>query len=146
MQCDETIWSCVGESFCSFRATFQDIKLCRNIYNVTGHCSKEVCPLANSYYGTVLEQKGEHEVSGLLSYVYPSGECILYLKTIERAHTPRKLWEKIRLSRNKDKALQQIERHMRNIYKDHQIKRCVDRYHKIREYLSRMRKIASKPP
>eukprot|EP01054_Gregarina_sp_Poly1_P007364 Gregarina_sp_Poly_1__7363@NODE_4068_length_748_cov_52_293686_g705_i2_p1_GENE_NODE_4068_length_748_cov_52_293686_g705_i2NODE_4068_length_748_cov_52_293686_g705_i2_p1_ORF_typecomplete_len140_score6_71Ribosomal_L28e/PF01778_17/4_6e32_NODE_4068_length_748_cov_52_293686_g705_i2261680 len=130
MQCDETIWNCVGKDFCSFRTKFQDVNLCRNIYNVTGQCTRASCPLANSYYGTILEEQGT---------------CYLYLKTIERAHTPRKLWEKVRLSSNKDKALEQIETRMKNVFKEHQTKKCIQRYLRIKEYLARMRRISLKP-
>ena len=85
MQNDETIWSCIGTAgFCSFKVkTKQPPKLfCRNEYNVTGVCSKVTCPLANANYATVQEKEGV---------------CYLFIKTVERAHLPRDLWEKIKL-------------------------------------------------
>jgi hypothetical protein len=69
---------------------------CRSEHNVTGLCNRQSCPLANSSYATVRS--------------HPTKETIyLYIKTIERCHLPSKMWEKIKLSNNYEKALAQID-------------------------------------
>jgi len=129
MQNDDMIWSVINQQFCSFKSKIaQERTFCRNEMNVTGLCLRSACPLANSRYATIKED---------------DGRIFLYLKTIERAHSPKNLWEKIRLSRDYGKAMEQLEEHLEYFpkYLQHRNKQ---RLTKINQYLIRMRKIALK--
>ena len=133
MQNDEMIWQVVNHQFCSFKTTIGKAKsdkthFCRHPYSVTGLCNRTSCPLANSRYATIRED---------------NGRLHLYIKTVERAHSPKNLWEKILLSRNYGKALQQIDEHLQYFPKI-LLHRNKQRLTKIHQYLIRMRKIELK--
>jgi protein MAK16 len=140
LQHDQLIWDVINGGFCSFkckvatggrssskRSTDHQV-FCRNPNNVTGLCSRQACPLANSQYWTIREDKGW---------------CYLYMKTIERAHSPKHMWERIKLPKDYAKALAMVDEHVQEAskFQKHKVKQ---RLTKIHQYLIRMRKLRMK--
>ena len=126
------------------RTTTQNF--CRNEYNVTGFCTRQSCPLANSRYATVREHEGLFPHSLIrkpnltrFGSIY-TGVLYLYVKTIERAHTPLNMWEKIKLSNNYTKALGQIDQEL-VYWPSFLIHKCKQRVTKITQYLIKMRRM-----
>lgn len=129
MQSDDVVWDIINNSFCSFKASVaRERTFCQNPYNVTGLCLKSACPLANSRYATIREEEGV---------------CYLYMKTVERAHMPKKLWEKIRLPGNYTKALEIVSEHL-EYFPKYLVHRNKQRLTKIHQMIIRMRKMKLK--
>eukprot|EP00906_Rhabdomonas_costata_P030825 RCo043597 len=128
---DDMVWDVLDKSFCKYRVkqSMNETKFCRNKWNLTGFCKCRLCPLANSQYATVREK---------------FGKMYLHVKTAERAHLPRKWWDVIPLSEDLVEAMKQIDENLqwwpRNI-----IFKCKARVMRIREYLSRMRRLQLHP-
>ena len=129
MQNDEVIWQVINHQFCSFKSKIaRERTFCSNPYSVSGLCIRSACPLANSNYATIREEEGV---------------CYLMIKTIERAHTPRNLWEKIQLPSNYVKALESVSTHLEHFPK-YLVHRNKQRLTKIHQMLIRMRKLKLK--
>ena len=135
MQHDDTIWSVISQGFCSFKAKLRDDvghagakteAFCRNPYNSTGICSRVNCPLANSQYATVIEK---------------DNQLYLYMKTVERAHTPKRLWEKILLPNSFKEALELINDNLQ--WWDRKVvMKCKHRLLRLKQVLIRKRRLA----
>ncbi|KAA0161224.1 hypothetical protein FNF31_01221 [Cafeteria roenbergensis] len=127
---DELIWQVINHGHCAYKTKVSaKSTFCRNKYNYNGLCNRSSCPLANSQYATVLEDKGR---------------AYLCMKTVERAHLPKQLWERIRLSRNYTKALKQLDKHL-EFWPKLMIHRNKQRLTKIHQFLLRVRRIDANP-
>jgi protein MAK16 len=129
MQSDSVVWDIINHSFCSYKSKVaKERTFCQNEMNVTGLCIRSACPLANSQYATIREE---------------NGICYLYQKTAERAHTPKHLWEKIKLPANYAKALEIVSKQLEH-YPKYLVHRNKQRLTKIHQMIIRMRKLKLK--
>lgn len=126
MNNDDVVWSIINKTFCAHKTQTKSGKFCRHPDNVTGQCNRHSCPLANSQYATIREERGV---------------LYLMLKLPERVPYPAKAWEKVKLSRNVARARKQIREHMM-YWRQWNIRRVMDRHKRLREYVDRKRKLA----
>ncbi|KAF2397124.1 Mak16 protein [Trichodelitschia bisporula] len=129
MASDDIVWNIINQQFCSYKLkTSKDQTFCRNEYNVTGFCSKQACPLANSRYATIRADAA-------------TGQLYLYLKTIERSHMPNRWWERVKLPSNYAKALEMVDERL--IYwPKFLVHKCKQRLTRLTQVSIRMKKLA----
>ncbi|CAI2377801.1 unnamed protein product [Moneuplotes crassus] len=115
---DEVIWKCIKYAHCAFKTKTETQDFCKNKHNLTGLCTRQACPLSNSNYSTIIEEKGV---------------CYLYQKTIKRAHLPNRLWEKVKLPKNYKKALELIDKELEfdSKFQRHNCKRRLTKLHQM---------------
>eukprot|EP01012_Entosiphon_sulcatum_P029340 TRINITY_DN3573_c0_g1_i1.p1 TRINITY_DN3573_c0_g1~~TRINITY_DN3573_c0_g1_i1.p1 ORF type:complete len:292 (+),score=102.83 TRINITY_DN3573_c0_g1_i1:238-1113(+) len=125
MQHDDIIWNCLKQDFCSFRVKTEHHLFCRNEYNLTGLCKRTSCPLANGRFATVREV---------------DGRLMLCIKTVERAHSPRDMWDQVELNRKSLRvALQEVDDNLQ-WWPKHLIYACKLRVIRLKQYLMKCRK------
>ena len=126
---DEVIWQVINHQFCAFKIkTTTNQNFCRNEYNVSGLCNRQSCPLANARYATVKNV---------------DGKLYLYMKTAERAHMPSKWCGRIRLLKNYNKALEQIDGRLQ-YWQKFLIHKCKQRLTRLTQVAITERRLALK--
>ncbi|KAB8336941.1 hypothetical protein FH972_021246 [Carpinus fangiana] len=132
MASDEIIWDIINQQFCSFKTKLpsKSQTFCRNEYNATGLCSRQSCPLANSRYATIRPGATADDQS-----------LYLYMKTVERAHLPSKLWEKIKLPATYAEALELVDSKLQ-YWPKFMVHKCKQRLTRLTQVALRTRRLA----
>ncbi|MCO5576557.1 hypothetical protein L7F22_030369 [Adiantum nelumboides] len=94
---------------------------------------EEYMPLVEFAYNN-----GPHSIIGTIT-----GTLYLYMKSIERAHTPKELWERVKLPRNYAKALEIIDKYL-EYWPKFLVHKNKQRLTKMTQYLIGKRKLALK--
>lgn len=130
MSSDEITWQIIAHQHCAYKLSLSNKTqtFCRNEHNLTGFCTRQSCPLANSRYATVRPDPA-------------TGALYLYLKTPERNHLPSQWWEKIQLPQNYEKALTAIDEKLLYWSKFY-IHKCKQRVTRLTQVAIRERRIA----
>lgn len=130
MSSDEITWQIIAHQHCAYKLSLSNKTqtFCRNEHNLTGFCTRQSCPLANSRYATVRPDPA-------------TGALYLYLKTPERNHLPSQWWEKIQLPQNYEKALTAIDEKLLYWSKFY-IHKCKQRLTRLTQVAIRERRIA----
>ncbi|KAF2218751.1 ribosomal L28e protein family-domain-containing protein [Elsinoe ampelina] len=125
----EIIWSLLSQQFCAFKLkTTKDATFCRNEHNVSGLCNRQSCPLAQPRYATIRPDPDNDRL-------------YLYIKEPERQHLPRQWWQRVKLSNNYAKALDQIDDQL--IYwPKWMVHKCKQRLTRLTQVRVRSRKLA----
>ncbi|KAL3748948.1 hypothetical protein ACJRO7_010094 [Eucalyptus globulus] len=124
MQHDEVIWQVIRHNHCRI-------------------CNRSSCPLANSRYATIHDRDDTINSKYMFSLSTMQMSFTWYMKSIERAQMPDKLWERVRLTRNYEKVLEIIDEHLM-YWPEFLVHKTKKRLTKMTQMRIRMRKVALK--